>query len=87
MKYLCTRLRLSNNLLVSALASTVGMFLIEHKFQRQAHASRIPWNLFDSIEVIVLSGRLASLSRVFLYLICLPLWLPSIPIAHRKLVI
>ena len=87
MKYLFTRLRLSNNLFVSALASTVGLFLIELKFQRRNHASGKPWNLFDSIEVFVLSGRLASRSQGFLYLICLPLWLPSIPIAHRKLVI
>lgn len=87
MNYLFTRLRFSNNLFVSVLASKVGLFLIEHKIHKRTNTAKIPWNLFDSIEVMILSGRLARVSQSDTYLISLPLWLPSIPIAHRKLVI
>lgn len=85
MKFSFTPIRFYNKMLVSGLASRVGLFLIEHKFGA-VQDKLTQSSIFDSVQVIVLS-RLAWVSQSAYYLTSSPLWLPSIPIAHRKLII
>jgi len=88
MKSSYTPIRFYNKLFVTVLASKVGLFLIEHKFRARAQRhKRIRSNIFDSAQVIVLSRLLGCVTQSVNYLTSLPLWLPSIPIAHRKLII
>lgn len=80
-------IRFYNKLLVTVLASRVNFFLMKDKFRaanRNNPTSRSA--IFDYTQLIVLL-RLAWVSQSTDYLISLPLWLPSIPIAHRKLII
>lgn len=87
MKSSFTPIRFYNKLLVTALASRVGLFLKEHKFRAPAQSNKLIRSaIFDSAQVIVLS-RLAWVTQSAYYLTSSPLWLPSIPIAHRKLII
>jgi len=88
MKSSFTPIGFYNKLFVTALASRVGLFLKEHKFPAPAQRNKLsPSNIFDSTQVVVLSRRLAWVTQMAYYLTSLPLWLPSIPIAHRKLII
>jgi hypothetical protein len=86
MKFSFTPIRFYNKMLVSGLASRIGLFLIEHKFGTVQNNQVTQSSIFDSVQVIVLS-RLAWVSQSAYYLTSSPLWLPSIPIAHRKLII
>ncbi|HMG89806.1 MAG TPA: hypothetical protein VK589_07095 [Chryseolinea sp.] len=86
MKFSFTPIRSYYKLFVTGVASRVGLFLIEHKFGAVQNNKLTQSGIFDSVKVIVLA-RLAWVTQSAYYLTNSPLWLPSIPIAHRKLII